>query len=173
MVVSADIGFPSIEMRTHQSHLKLRSVMYGRRAMGTVPWHMSVLVFALLSLLALPSCVSVKTRDNDYPNVLGKTLRTKDDLRLYPISYNMTGDDERYWLTQHTFISPTYKVIAVLPPGHEVTFEKLRFKSFQGEDLLGTTVWKGRTYPVTYHISGSDSLQGEQQLSRVFVLPEG
>lgn len=132
-----------------------------------------MVVGALALLLCSCTIATVKTEDLRFKNVLGYTIHTKRSLNLYEIEPQLTGDAEHHLITAGSY---PFKVLAVLPSGHLVSFTKLRKTPMSGgaaEYLLGTTEFRGKTYPVCYGLgfSGDESNAGWRMIYRSFTIP--
>jgi len=100
-------------------------------------------------------------------------------MRLYSISFDLTGDASHHLITSGYFpLSETPGgAIGVVPAGHKVCFREV-YREYSGdgvsESLRGTTVFSGISYPVTYwlgfaHDSGSE---GWERIYKSFKMPD-
>jgi hypothetical protein len=88
--------------------------------------------------------------DHRFNKIFGKEIKAKRPINLYQIDFNLSNIPNHHAITVGDFPVP---VIGNLPAGHTVIFDKIaRLRGYNGGDdsLLGTTVFKGKTYPVVY-----------------------
>ena len=98
---------------------------------------------------------------------------------MYRIDMQLTGDRDHHYLTEgeYPFSETDSGEIGVLPPGHPVIFKKLRQTTMSGgvgERLLGTTDFRGTTYPVSYYlgIAGNETTGGWKRIYLSFSIPK-
>jgi hypothetical protein len=119
--------------------------------------HAAMLTASCLFFL-LTSCVATETdKDARFDSILARPIATTRPLYLYQRSANRNGDPSRHSLGMSKMImeDEEKEIIAVLPVGQKVTFERVRKSPQSGgvsERLVGFTVYKNVKYPVSYNL---------------------
>jgi hypothetical protein len=138
-------------------------------------------LFVFLIGITFSSCgmVAHSTRDPRFNQIFGREIQAKRPLRLYRIDRDLTGDTDHHYITAgyYPFSETDSGEIGVLPTGHPVRFEKLRRDySIDGgsERLLGTTMFRGTTYLVSYYLglAGDDTIAGWKRIYLSFEIPK-
>jgi hypothetical protein len=119
------------------------------------------------------SMATTKAADPRFNGIFRHTVYTKESMKIYEPSKQLTGDAEYHWLTSGTHPFP---VSVILPKGHPVTFHKLRIIQRSGgaeEELLGTTVFQGKTFRVSYSLglAGNNTDMGWRRIYVSFRIP--
>lgn len=116
--------------------------------------------------------------DNRFSKVIGFEIVTKQQLRLYRIDPDLNYDSKYHLITEgyFPFTETDNGEIGVLPIGHRVRFEKLRSihtPDGVSESLLGTTVFEGKVYPISYRLgfAGDNAGSGWKGIYRSFEIP--
>ncbi|RBP40598.1 hypothetical protein DES53_108305 [Roseimicrobium gellanilyticum] len=125
----------------------------------------------------IASCVTTETRrDERFTPIFGKPIETAKPLYLYALNKTRNGDPSRHGISVSKMIMDDEKseILAILPVGHRVTFEKLRRTPQSGgvaERLVGFTVYKNVRYPVTYLLGFSGAKIGWEDSIKAFKIP--
>jgi hypothetical protein len=119
----------------------------------------AITLFVSCITLLVASCATETRRDKRFSPIFGKPIETAKPLYLYARSATRNGDPDLHCIGTSKMIITDEKsdILAILPVGHKITFEKLRRGPLApAASLVGFTVYKNVRYPVDYYLGWGD-----------------